>query len=109
MIHSARVSRGRKLILGSRTHFQASQPEAIAAVATRHIVVRNGFTGKTSPAAAPLNKCVPGGIRTPNLLIRSQMLYPVELQTQKLKSPVPGSKSQSPKPRIGVWDLDFGI
>src|SRR5690242_15061284 len=25
---------------------------------------------------------VPGGIRTPNLLIRSQMLYPVELQTQ---------------------------
>ena len=25
--------------------------------------------------------CVPGGIRTPNLLIRSQMLYPVELQT----------------------------
>ena len=27
-------------------------------------------------------ECVPGGIRTPNLLIRSQMLYPVELQTQ---------------------------
>jgi hypothetical protein len=26
------------------------------------------------------NKCVPGGIRTPNLLIRSQKLYPVELQ-----------------------------
>ena len=52
---------------------------------------------------------VPGGIRTHNLLIRSQMLYPVELQTQKLKSQVPGSKSQSPKPRIGVWDLDFGI
>ena len=25
--------------------------------------------------------CVPGGIRTPNLLIRSQLLYPVELQT----------------------------
>lgn len=25
---------------------------------------------------------VPGGIRTPNLLIRSQLLYPVELQTQ---------------------------
>jgi hypothetical protein len=38
----------------------------------------------------PLNqrKCfvissVPGGIRTHNLLIRSQMLYPVELQTQR--------------------------
>ena len=29
---------------------------------------------------------VPGGIRTPNLLIRSQMLYPVELQTQSGKS-----------------------
>ena len=27
-------------------------------------------------------KCVSGGIRTPNLLIRSQMLYPVELQTR---------------------------
>jgi hypothetical protein len=26
-------------------------------------------------------KNVPGGIRTPNLLIRSQLLYPVELQT----------------------------
>ena len=24
---------------------------------------------------------MPGGIRTPNLLIRSQLLYPVELQT----------------------------
>jgi hypothetical protein len=27
-----------------------------------------------------LNPSVPGGIRTPNLLIRSQKLYPVELQ-----------------------------
>ena len=26
------------------------------------------------------HRCVPGGIRTPNLLIRSQKLYPVELQ-----------------------------
>jgi hypothetical protein len=26
---------------------------------------------------------VPGGIRTPNLLIRSQKLYPVELQAQR--------------------------
>ena len=26
---------------------------------------------------------VPGGIRTPNLLIRSQLLYPVELQTHR--------------------------
>ena len=28
-------------------------------------------------------KFVPGGIRTPNLLIRSQKLYPVELQAQR--------------------------
>ena len=26
--------------------------------------------------------CAPVGIRTPNLLIRSQMLYPIELQVQ---------------------------
>jgi hypothetical protein len=32
---------------------------------------------------------VPGGIRTPNLLIRSQLLYPVELQT--------------------LWNFDFRI
>ncbi len=30
---------------------------------------------------------VPGGIRTPNLLIRSQLLYPVELQTQYQRRP----------------------
>jgi hypothetical protein len=30
---------------------------------------------------------VPGGIRTPNLLIRSQKLYPVELQAQISKNP----------------------
>ncbi len=29
-----------------------------------------------------LRESVPGGIRTPNLLIRSQKLYPVELQAQ---------------------------
>ena len=28
-------------------------------------------------------RSVPGGIRTPNLLIRSQLLYPVELQTPR--------------------------
>ena len=28
-----------------------------------------------------ISRGVPGGIRTPNLLIRSQLLYPVELQT----------------------------
>ena len=29
-----------------------------------------------------LSQCAPGGIRTPNLLIRSQMLYPIELEVQ---------------------------
>ncbi len=32
--------------------------------------------------AGPDSFRVPGGIRTPNLLIRSQLLYPVELQTR---------------------------
>jgi len=52
MIHSARLSPGRKLIFGSCTHFQASQPKAMAAAATRNNVLRNVFTGKTSPAVA---------------------------------------------------------
>src|SRR5260370_32302145 len=50
---------------------------------------------------------VPGGIRTHNLLIRSQMLYPVELQTQKLKSQVPGF--QIPKSEVDNWSLGFGF
>src|SRR5437773_9470143 len=43
-------------------------------------------------------KCVPGGIRTPNLPIRSQMLYPVELQTQNYKSQVSNHKAQNLEP-----------
>ena len=35
----------------------------------------------TLPPGDLLRQDVPGGIRTPNLLIRSQLLYPVELQT----------------------------
>ncbi len=35
-------------------------------------------SGPLSRAASYcLNQCAPGGIRTPNLLIRSQMLYPL--------------------------------
>jgi hypothetical protein len=37
---------------------------------------------------------VPGGIRTHNLLIRSQMLYPVELQTQD-KRVVDGTRTRN--------------
>ena len=32
---------------------------------------------RLSPARGPLPVCAPEGIRTPNLLIRSQMLYPL--------------------------------
>ena len=40
-------------------------------------------------------KSVPGGIRTPNLLIRSQTLCPVELQAHNRKS-----QPQAPKPKL---------
>src|SRR2546422_8313070 len=39
--------------------------------------------------------------------IRSQKLYPVELQAQLCKSQIPTSKSQ--RPRWRVWSLGFGI
>src|SRR5262249_38755333 len=51
---------------------------------------------------------VPGGIRTPNLLIRSQKLYPVELQAHFAKSQAPNSKSQSRSGNFGAWSLRFG-
>jgi hypothetical protein len=54
-----------------------------------------------------LRGSVPGGIRTPNLLIRSQKLYPVELQAQRCK--IPSSKTQNPKVVTIVWCLGFGI
>jgi hypothetical protein len=50
---------------------------------------------------------VPGGIRTPNLLIRSQKLYPVELQAHFVNP-----NTQAPKPkvnRIGAWDFEFAV
>jgi hypothetical protein len=57
---------------------------------------------------------VPGGIRTPNLLIRSQLLYPVELQTQLSKSQAPISNSQSRSRKLrslefGIWSLQSGV
>ena len=40
--------------------------------------IRINENGPLSRAASNcLNQCAPGGIRTPNLLIRSQMLYPL--------------------------------
>ena len=56
-------------------------------------------------------RCVPGGIRTPNLLIRSQLLYPVELQTHfgSEKGPVASDKFKSNLFRLpavtGPWLL----
>ena len=40
---------------------------------------------------------MPGGIRTPNLLIRSQKLYPVELQAHFVNE----------DGGLGFWDLEF--
>ena len=49
---------------------------------------------------------VPGGIRTPNLLIRSQLLYPVELQTlsvpPKLSAECPERKGRTHAIRLSA-------
>jgi hypothetical protein len=52
---------------------------------------------------------VPGGIRTPNLLIRSQKLYPVELQAHFVnpKTQAPNPKGPNRELEIGIWDLEF--
>src|SRR6202035_405686 len=51
---------------------------------------------------------VPGGIRTPNLLIRSQKLYPVELQALISKSQAPSSKLYRFEIlELGIWNLEF--
>jgi hypothetical protein len=38
------------------------------------------FSSRSVVMVRAIKQHVPGGIRTPNLLIRSQKLYPVELQ-----------------------------
>jgi hypothetical protein len=43
-------------------------------------VIKNG--ARRRHLVDKFRRSVPGGIRTPNLLIRSQLLYPVELQTR---------------------------
>src|ERR1700681_596539 len=78
-----------------------------------------------NPRDVVRKKSVPGGIRTHNLLIRSQMLYPVELQTQQYcKFPMAdckrgrvslkaGSKGQrwtgSGRVRLPICNLQSGI
>src|SRR3977135_3915835 len=54
------------------------------------LVVKEGILltlAMTLPSGPLLWQAVPGGIRTPNLLIRSQLLYPVELQTHLFPPP----------------------
>src|SRR6476659_2480005 len=54
--------------------------------------------------AADLHKhCAPGGIRTPNLLIRSQMLYP--LSYGRLFSCPHRSPGASPDPRVRRYSI----
>src|SRR5438270_648014 len=77
----------------------------MATAATRAIVVRSVFNGTVLFQVVRRQKCVPGGIRTPNLLIRSQKLYPVELQAQFLK--IPSSKFQIPKSITKAWEFGF--
>ena len=65
---------------------------------------QRGFSPATENVTGP---SVPGGIRTPNLLIRSQKLYPVELQAhnQKSQTPKPKLGSSSSSLGFGIWDL----
>src|SRR5205085_816571 len=51
-IHLARWSPGRKLIFGSRSHFQTSHPTARAAAKMRTIVVEICFNGGSPVAVA---------------------------------------------------------
>ena len=78
-----------------------------------------------SPKDSRFHRSVSGGIRTHNLLIRSQMLYPVELQTRREfsiweegTSPIANRKSiwggrrdsnpQQPEPQSGALPLSYG-
>ncbi len=47
-----------------------------------------------------------GRIRTLNLLIRSQVLYPVELRTQSTQKTLGEGYG---KPIFGVWQVEFGF
>ncbi len=60
-IHSARLSRGRKLIFGSRSHFHASHPKAMVAAATKASAVQNVFNGTNLVSVATgKNACLEG-------------------------------------------------
>jgi hypothetical protein len=60
-------------------------------------------TGSTKTAV--FHRCVPGGIRTPNLLIRSQKLYPVELQARFVNPKTQASNPNRRNGKFGIWDL----
>ncbi len=65
-----------------------------------------GIPSQTTPAVTCANCCAPVGIRTPNLLIRSQMLYPLSYRRSSLCAPVE-SAEQARRCRIqrgpAVW------
>src|SRR5213593_674735 len=66
-----------------------------------------GNVGLAQPTENVTGPSVPGGIRTPNLLIRSQKLYPVELQAHNQNPKHQGSKSK--RWSSTSWSLGFGI
>ena len=45
-------------------------------------MLRMATSNEKSHLAWPFPVCEPGGTRTPNLLIRSQVLYPIKLQVR---------------------------
>ena len=129
IIHSARPWPGRKLIFGSRRQNQErlAKTNSVSAIAraalcqvlkgpicpNRLINLPRRDYGAVVKRGGKRN--VPGGTRTHNLLIRSQMLYPVELQTQenfrfstadfRLKNAAPGMvdpnlKIENPKSKM---------
>ena len=59
----------------------------------RSVIILLAGTIRISGGSKNERKSVPGGIRTPNLLIRSQKLYPVELQAHNQKSQAPRTNS----------------
>ncbi len=73
------------------------------------IAVRSfAFSNKGRTFSFPLNG-TPGGSRTPNLLVRSQALYPIELRAQGFDGgypePVEGLR-QVPRLRFGINSVE---
>jgi len=81
-------------------------PNAPQNFSSRKIDIRKIDDLQFEILAAPII-AVPGGIRTPNLLIRSQLLYPVELQTHGIA--IADCKLQIEKRRFAKFNLESKI